>query len=145
MQISDKGIEALKEHEGCRLQAYRDTGGVWTFGYGTIRTEEGPVHEGQQCTSEEAENYLRNDLIWAEDAVNALVHVELNQGQFDALVSFTYNLGAEALRKSTLLRILNEGDYAGAAKQFDRWVYDNGVIIRGLIARRRVEREMFEA
>jgi len=145
MQISHVGIEAVKEHEGCRTVAYRDTGGVWTMGYGTIRIDGLPVEEGMTCTLQQATQWLTDDLSWAQTAVNQQVKVPLKQNQFDALVSFVYNVGRNAFAKSTLLRLLNQGDYAGAAKQFDRWVFDNGVVQRGLLARRRVEREMFLA
>lgn len=144
MQISYSGINALKEHEGLRLQAYRDTGGVWTIGYGTIKINGKPVEQGMTCTREQAEQWLYADLAWAQTAVNKLVRATLAQHQYDALVSFVYNIGEEAFTKSTMLRKLNAQDYVGAAKEFDRWVNDNGKVVKGLVARRRIERDMFE-
>lgn len=144
MQISYNGINALKEHEGFRAEAYRDTGGVWTIGYGTTKIDGRPVEQGMTCTKEQAEQWLYKDLAWAQTAVNQMVKVKLAQNQYDALVSFVYNEGELQFSKSTLLRKLNLGDFVGAAKEFDRWVYDNGKIITGLVARRRVERDQFE-
>lgn len=136
---SDAGIALIKRFEGLRLSAYRDSGDVPTIGYGHI---EG-VRMGTTITEEKAEQLLRGDIGRAEDAVHAAVTVPLSQHQFDALVSLTYNIGAGALRKSTLLRLLNEGDYAGAAKQFERWKYDDGKVLQGLVRRRADEKDLF--
>ena len=144
MQLSYAGLTFLKEREGFRNTAYRDTGGVWTVGYGTIRVNGKPVEPGMQVDSRQAEEALREDLSWAQTAINKLVRVPLTQVQFDALTSFVYNIGENAFSKSTLLRVLNMGLYHEAAKQFDRWVYDNGRVIRGLVVRRKLERDMFE-
>jgi hypothetical protein len=94
-------------------------------------------------TKEEAEKLLRKDVARFEDAVNSLVKVSLNQGQFDALVSFAFNLGSGALAESTLLRLLNAGDYEGAAAQFDRWVKAGAVTLEGLVRRRNAEEALF--
>lgn len=145
MQISFNGIETLKELEGFRAEAYKDTGGVWTIGYGTTRVAGIPVQQGQCTTQAEATLWLVSDCSLAQTAVNQSVRVPLRQSQFDALVSFTYNVGIDAFRKSTLLRVLNTGDHAAAAKQFARWVYDNGKLIAGLVGRREIERSMFES
>lgn len=143
MQISFKGIEAIKGFEGFRKEAYRDTGGVWTIGYGTTHYQGKPVEAGQTVTEQEAKEALVADLAWAQTAVNQLVKKPLNQRMFDALVSFTYNVGAEAFRKSTLLKLLNEGKYREASNEFTRWKYDNGNIVPGLLKRRLVEQAMF--
>lgn len=145
MRISAKGLEFIKRHEGLRLTAYQDSAGVWTIGYGhTGRSAPPPVFPNFTITEAEAEDYLRRDLAPAERAVNSLVHVPLTQNQFDALVSWVFNLGEGNLRASTLLRVLNLGDYVGAAKQFDRWVYAGDVKLKGLINRRAEERGLFE-
>ena len=144
MQISYNGIKALKEHEGFKAEAYRDTGGVWTIGYGTIKVDSRAIEAGQTCTREQAEQWLYKDLTWAQTAVNQLVRVQLQQYQYDSLVDFVYNIGENAFSKSTLLHKLNSSDFIGAAKEFDRWVFDNKRIIPGLVTRRRMEREMFE-
>ena len=103
MQMSFNGLEALKKFEGFKEEAYKDTGGVWTIGYGTIRWLGKPVEAGQTITQKEAELALQADLAWAQTAVNKLVKVPLKQHMFDALVSFVYNVGEEAFRKSTML------------------------------------------
>lgn len=144
MQISHRGIEVLKEHEGFRSRAYRDVAGVWTIGYGTTKVNGKPVEAGQTCTAAEATEWLKEDLAWAQTAVNKLVRVGLTQSMFDALVSFVYNVGEGAFSKSTMLRKLNQGDYAGAAEEFPRWNRAGGRIWKGLINRRLVERSMFE-
>lgn len=144
MQLSYNGINALKEHEGFRSNAYKETGGVWTIGYGTIKVEGRPVEPGMVCTIEQATQWMYSDLAWAQTAVNKLVRAPLAQHQFDALVSFVYNIGEAAFARSTMLRKLNAQDFIGAAKEFDRWNKDNGKTIAGLTARRAVERSMFE-
>lgn len=139
MKISAAGLELLKGHEGLRLKAYPDTGRVATIGYGHTHG----VRLGDTCTKEQAATWLGQDAHLAEVAVNGLVRVPLTQNQFDALVSFVFNVGGNAFATSTMLRLLNSGDYAGAAKQFDRWVYDNGKVINGLVLRRADERDLF--
>ena len=144
MQLSYKGLEFLKDAEGFRDHAYRDTGGVWTIGFGTTKIAGLPVLPGMTCSEPQAAEWLRQDCALAQTAVNQNVKVLLQQHQFDALVSFAYNCGTVAFASSTLLKLLNKGDFEGAAKQFDRWVYDNGKIIPGLVSRRARERSMFE-
>ena len=144
MQVSFNGIKALKEYEGFEANAYKDTGGVWTIGYGTIRWNDRPVEQGMVITEKEAELALQADLAWAQTAVNKLVKVPLKQNMFDALVSFVYNIGENAFSRSTMLQLLNSKQYDAAAKQFDRWKFDNGKEIKGLVIRRAKERRMFE-
>lgn len=143
MQISFNGIQSLKELEGFRAKAYKDTGGVWTIGYGTIKWLGKPVEAGQTITDKEALLALQADLAWAQTAVNQLVRVPLKQHMFDALVSFVYNIGENAFSKSTMLRLLNEGKFDLAAEQFKRWNQDNGKVIPGLVSRRKVEESLF--
>lgn len=143
MQISFNGIQSLKELEGFRAKAYKDTGGVWTIGYGTIKWLGKPVEAGQTITDKEAALALQADLAWAQTAVNQLVRVPLKQHMFDALVSFVYNIGESAFSKSTMLRLLNEGKFDLAAEQFKRWNQDNGKVIPGLVSRRKVEESLF--
>lgn len=140
MQTSQRGIDLIKRFEGLRLSAYKCPAGVWTIGYGTTAG----VKEGQVITKERADELLRDDVKRFEDQVLRLVKVPLTQGQLDALVSFTYNLGAANLGNSTLLRLLNAGDYKGAAAQFDRWNKAGGKVLKGLVTRRAAERAMFE-
>lgn len=139
MRISKAGIDFIKEFEDFEPVAYLCPAGVWTIGYGHT----GDVHSGDEITELMAEQLLEADLGDAEEAVNDFVDVELKQHQFDALVSFTFNCGEGALRGSTLLRLLNGGDYDGAQKQFARWNKANGKVLPGLVKRREAEAKMF--
>ena len=132
--------QAIKTAEGLRLTAYKDGGGVWTIGYGHTGSD---VREGLTIPLSEAERLLTRDLRVAEGHVNDAVKVKLTQNQFDALVSFVYNVGGGAFRASTLLKLLNAGDYEGAANQLPRWNKDNGKVVDGLTDRRHEERELF--
>ena len=144
MQTSDKGIALIKEFEGCKLTAYQDSVGVWTIGYGWTQPVDGkPIRAGMTIKQETAERLLKTGLVSCENDVSRLVKVGLTQGQFDALVSFTYNLGAQSLSTSTLLRKLNAGDYAGAADEFLRWNKAGGKVLNGLTRRREAERALF--
>ncbi len=140
MQTSQRGIDLIKRFEGLRLSAYKCPADVWTIGYGTTAG----VKPGQTITKERAEELLREDVERFEAQVLRLVKVPLTQGQHDALVSFVYNLGAGNLSNSTLLRLLNSGDYKGAAAQFDRWTKAGGKELPGLVKRRAAERALFE-
>jgi lysozyme len=144
MFTNQAGIELIKEFEGLRLRAYRCPAGVATIGYGTTVYPTGyKVQMGEQISAEQAEEYLRSDLRAFERDVERMVLVPVNPNEFSALVSFAYNLGAEALRKSTLLRLLNAHNYAGAAGQFGRWTYAAGKQLPGLVRRRAAERALF--
>ncbi len=123
LQLSARGIALIKNFEGLRLLAYRDIAGVWTIGYGSTRYHDGKaVKPGDKLANQEqADALLANTLSQYTDAVNELVLVPLEQNQFDALVSFTYNEGSGALKQSTLLHKLNNNDYSGAADQFLVW------------------------
>lgn len=144
MRISDKGISLIKQFEGLRLTAYQDSVGVWTIGYGWTQPVDGkPIRPGMTIKEETAERLLRTGLVGYESDVSKLVKVKLTQGQFDALVSFAYNLGARALSTSTLLQKLNAGDYAGAADEFPRWNKAGGKVLAGLTRRREAERALF--
>lgn len=144
MQTSDKGITLIKEFEGCNLTAYQDSVGVWTIGYGWTQPVDGKtIRAGMTIKQETAERLLKTGLVSYESDVSRLVKVGLTQGQFDALVSFTYNLGTRSLSTSTLLRKLNAGDYAGAANEFPRWNKAGGKVLSGLSRRREAERALF--
>lgn len=139
-QINSKGLRLLKSFEGLRLEAYLDPVGIWTIGYGTTSG----VYPGMRISEAQAEAFLRRDLARFENAVIDLVRVSLNDDQFSALVSFTYNVGEGALSSSTLLRLLNRGDYRGAADQLLRWNKgEGGQELYGLTRRRRAERALF--
>ncbi|MDU3928507.1 MAG: lysozyme [Enterobacter asburiae] len=144
MQTSEKGIALIKQFEGCKLTAYQDSVGVWTIGYGWTQPVDGkPIRAGMTIKQETAERLLKTGLVSYESDVSRLVKVGLTQGQFDALVSFTYNLGARSLSTSTLLRKINSGDYAGAADEFLRWNKAGGKVLNGLTRRREAERALF--
>jgi len=142
MNISDAGIAFLKLHEGVRLVAYRDTGGVWTIGVGHTGSN---VFEGQHITEAQSDEFLRRDIQIAERCIANSVKVNLDQNQFDALCSLVFNIGCRAFGTSTLLRKLNDGDDEGAADEFGRWVHDNGEVVQGLVVRRKDEADLFLA
>jgi len=147
MQVSDAGIELIKSFEGFRANAYPDPksgGDPWTVGYGTTKFPSGrPVKQGDKVTPGQAELYLREDVKKFANSVDALVTVPLKQCQYDALVSFVYNLGATNFRTSTLLKKLNAKDYKGAADEFLRWVSPGSSVEAGLRRRRTAERDLF--
>lgn len=139
----DKGIDLIKSFEGLKLNAYICPAGIPTIGYGTTRVNGQTVQMGSIITESQAVGYLKADLQQFESAVNGAVKVPVTQNQFDALVSFTYNLGAGNLRSSTLLKKLNAGDYAGAADEFPKWNKAGGKELAGLTRRRNAERDLF--
>lgn len=120
MEVNDRFFEFIKQEEGCVLTAYQDTGGVWTIGYGHT----GHVQPGEVWTLEQAKEQLVKDAKTAIDCVNGKVKVPLTQNQFNALVSFVFNIGTGAFTTSTLLRRLNDGKYGDVPAQLRRWVYD---------------------
>lgn len=147
MEISDKGLALIKEAEGYhkalpdgRCQAYLDTLAVphiWTIGWGCTKG----ITEGLIWTRAKAEQELRKEVAAGTVAIDELVKVPLTQGQYDALASFQYNTGA--LAKSMLLKKLNKGDYAGAAKEFPNWNKAGGKVWPGLVTRRAAEMALF--
>ena len=139
MKTSLNGLKIIKDFEGLRLKAYKCSAGVWTIGYGHTSG----VKEGDVITKEQAEKYLKKDVISFENTVNGVVKVKLNQNQFDALVSLVFNIGSGAFKKSTLLKKLNAGDYDGASEQFLVWVKAGGQTLKGLVNRREQERALF--
>lgn len=142
--ISEKGYAIIREFEGYKANAYLDTGGVWTIGYGTIKYPNGTsVKKGDTCTKDQAEAWLKNDCVWVDACLDKNVKVNLNQNQFDALASFVYNIGETAFVKSTMLTLINQNSLTSAASQFDRWVFDNGKRIQGLVNRRAKEKSLF--
>lgn len=140
MKPSQACVDLVKEFEGFRSEAYLCPAGVWTVGYGTTEN----VHPGDVVNRQEAEELLMNDLIEASRAVDDLVDVPINQQQFDALTSLIYNIGREAFRNSTLLRLLNGGKGVHeVGTQFLRWVRGGGKVLPGLIRRREAEKVLF--
>lgn len=141
MQLSPNGVELIKHFEGCKLTAYRCSADVWTIGYGST----GPhVYEGLSITEEYAEELLRDDLLRFESGVLSAVTVPINQDQYDALVSFAFNVGLGNLKSSTLLRKLNSRNYVGAGNEFQRWNRAKGRVLNGLTRRRHAESRLFQ-
>ena len=143
-KTSESGKAFIKSFEGKRLVAYDDGTGVWTIGCGTIKYPNGnAVKKGDVCTDAQVDQYFSNDLVKFENSVNSLVKVPLTQNQFDALVSFSYNVGVANLAASTLLKKLNAKDYKGAAAEFPKWNKAGGKVMNGLTKRRNAEMELF--
>lgn len=145
MNPSENCFDLIKHFEGCSLVTYPDpaTGGApWTIGYGHTGPE---VYPGMQITQEEADQLLIQDAMKVSSQVQSLVSVELSQPELDALVCFVFNVGIGNFAKSTLLKKLNAGDYAGAANELPRWSRAAGKVMAGLIARREAEERMFNA
>lgn len=143
MKISPAGVNLVKNFEGLRLTSYQCDAGVWTVGYGTTGAHIGP---GLTITKEQAEEFLLHTLQYFEDSVSELIKVKLNQSEFDALVSFTYNIGVGAFKQSTLLKLLNDGvDRSIVASELLKWTKVNGNVNEGLANRRRREKELFLA
>lgn len=150
MTLSDNGLMAIGEFEGCRLEAYTATEyerqkGIWTIGYGSTHYPNGkPVRKGDKLASEsEAAELLRDTVKPYESAVNRIVKAHVTQNQFDALVSLCYNIGIGAFEKSTLVRKLNKIDIIPVANEFSRWTKQNGKDLPGLKKRRHEERNLF--
>ncbi|HJA10501.1 MAG TPA: lysozyme [Candidatus Duodenibacillus intestinavium] len=131
----------VKQFEGRELKAYRCSAGVWTVGYGHTNG----VKEGDEISPAEAEQLLVEDLAAIADDLNRLVNVPVSEGQYIALLSLAFNVGASAIKKSTLLFSLNHGRYEDAAAEFDKWIYAGGKLSEGLKRRRAAERSLFES
>lgn len=139
MIYSDKGLALTKSFEGCKLESYKDSAGLWTIGYG----HRAGVIEGMVWTQEQADQQLADDIQWANAVVNKDVTVDLNQNQHDALVDFCFNCGSGNFGESTLLRLVNLEKFQLASEQFGVWVYAGGQVIDGLVRRREAEAELF--
>jgi len=140
MNISQEGLALIKKFEGCRLKAYRCSANVLTIGYGHT----GGVKEDDTISQPEADELLKEDIAKFEEYVNDNVIVELKQYQFDALVAWTFNLGPGNLRESTMLKKLNDADYASVPFEMRRWNKAGGKTLDGLIRRRQAEGLLFE-
>jgi len=139
-KIGKEGLSHIKQWEGLRIRAYQDVGGIWTIGYGhTAAAGDPKPHSGMVISAIEAEAILARDLRRFEAAVERHVKVALNDNQFAALVSFCYNIGEEAFRRSTLVRKLNQGDYDCVPAELAKWVHTKGRRVQGLVNRRAAE------
>ena len=144
LEINSHGLAIIKECEGLRTTAYKCPAGVWTIGYGHTHG----VKDGETITAAEAERLLKSDVKTFERILNDHAResgVRLNENEFSALVSFTYNLGVTALINSTLWTHLKNGSHDKAAAEFPKWVKAGGRRLTGLMKRRQKERELFES
>lgn len=135
MNISQKGLEFIKDVEGVRLMAYQDVKGIWTIGVGHTGPE---VVKGLTWTTEQVLNALEKDVQTCVKCINSKVQYPLSQNQFDALCSFIFNVGVGAFTRSTMLKMINAGNLAGAIQQFDRWN-----IPPQILGRRMKEKKLF--
>ncbi len=138
MRVSPAGRAAIRQREGCRLSAYRDSRGIWTIGVGHVNMTPPAVHAGMRITEAEADAFLADDLAPVEATIAKHVRVPLTQNQCDALASLGFNIGDGGLARSTVVSRLNKGDHAGAADAFLLWAHPSS-----LLGRRREERAQF--
>ena len=166
MKVSDSALKMLKHHEGVRTKPYRDVVALWTIGVGHLMYPEqanlpnrknakpgytGMCREDYQIrledfrvfSMEEVDGLLKSDLARFERGVDRLISVPLSQNQFDALVSFSFNLGLGTLQRSTLRQKVNRGDFEGAAEEFLKYTMAGGKVFKGLVNRRNDERALF--
>ena len=139
MKITKKGLDVIKKYEGCKLYAYKCPAAVWTIGVGhTLGVKKGDV-----ITQIEADNFLRKDVNFAERVVDRL-NIKFKQGQYNALVSFIFNVGIGAFDVSTLRKkiLINQNDKT-IPKEFQRWIFAGGQPLNGLIRRRKEESELY--
>ena len=139
MKTSQYGIDLIKHFEGCELKAYKCPAGVWTIGYGHTKG----VEPGDEWSEDHANHMLEVELEEYEGYVSKYVTAPLGQNQFDALVSWTYNLGGGNLSASTMLKVLNAGEYDEVPNQMLRWNKAGGKVLEGLTRRRQAEADMF--
>lgn len=139
MKVSDRGYTLIKELEGLVLNAYQCSAGVWTIGYGHTKN----VKKGDSITEEKANLFLEKDLKYTVKIVNLYVLVPITQSMFDALCSFVFNVGVNAFKTSTMLKLLNRREYEKAALEFERWIFVRGTRSNGLVNRRKKEQYLF--
>lgn len=142
MKLSNAGLNLIKSFEGCRLTAYKALPNekYFTIGYGHNGSD---VRDNERITQKQALNLLRNDTEKFVEGVNDMVHVALNQNQFDALVSLAYNIGLGAFKGSSLLDFINKRDFKHASEEFDLWVHSGDKVVQGLVTRRQKEKALF--
>lgn len=153
MSVNQATLDLIKKYEGCRLEAYQDSVGIWTIGYGHTAG----VQDGDTCTQDQADQWLADDLIQAEQAVQGAITVSLTDGEYGALVSFCYNVGPGVPgRKDGLIHLVgggpshlliycNQSNFDLAAAEFPKWARAGGVVIQGLMNRRLDEQSLFQS
>jgi lysozyme len=144
-RVTDEGLALIKRFEGLSATPYLCPAGWWTIGFGAVCGPDGqPVTATTpHITEDEAETLLRRDVALAERAVLRLIEVPLADGQFDALVSFTFNLGAGALQRSTLRRKVNREEHPEVPEEFRKWIWGGGKRLAGLVRRREEEAQLY--
>ena len=142
MSYLDAAAKIIRDFEGEKLLAYKCPAGIWTIGFGHTGPD---VKPNMRITSSDAVRLLYDDMLEADKAIDELVEVPLSENQRAALLSFIFNVGRNAFRGSTMLKLLNRGDYVAASSQFPRWNKAGGVVLPGLVKRRSAERKLFEA
>ena len=143
--ITDEGINLIKRFEGFSSSIYICPAGYPTIGYGHVVRDDEKQQFAQGIDKDEGEELLRQDVRWAERGVLRLIDVQLTDGQFDSLVSFTFNLGTGALQRSTLRRKVNREEHDDVPAQFKRWVWAGGRKLNGLMRRRNTESIIYSA
>jgi lysozyme len=156
MKVSDKAIEVIKHHEGVRTKPYQCPALLWTIGVGHVidpnhnriplaERKSLPIPDGWNRTisMEEVDDILKRDLASFERGVERYCPVPFTQGQFDALVSFSFNVGLGTLQRSTLRQKVLRGDMAGAAEEFSKYTIGGGKVLKGLVSRRKDEKALF--
>ena len=141
MNYSKSGLQLTERFEGCKYVAYQDQRGIWTLGYGHTFG----VVEGMACTQEQAEAWLIADTAWAVSVVNKYVAITVTQGEFDAMTDFVFNVGAGNFEHSALLRLVDAGQFAQAAEEFEKWDHCGGQVVAGLLRRRLAEAQEFKS
>lgn len=144
MHNLSKAKQLIKRYEGLRLEAYQDVAGVWTIGYGTTWLINRPVCAQDKCTKDEAESWLYEHMLNTARAIQKVIKVEITENEFNALVSFAYNIGTGAFKNSTLLKLLNDrAPERIVALEFHKWNKAGGKVVNGLVARRADEANLF--
>ena len=144
-RMTDEGLDLIKLYEGYSSSPYLCPANHWTIGYGAIwgMDDKRVTEDHPDINKDQADYLLRRDVKKSQVAVLRLIKVPLEDGQFNSLCSFVFNLGSGSLQSSTLRRKINRGDYIGAANEFPRWIWAGGRKLKGLIKRRNDERLMF--
>jgi lysozyme len=145
MKLEEKGFKLIKTFEGCKLESYKCSAGVWTIGFGSTFYEDGsPVKEGEEITQERAEELFQRTLVSYVNCVNKFVKSKISQNQFDAMVSLTYNIGCGNFKKSSVLSKVNKNAKdPSIADSFLLWNKAKGKVIKGLQRRREAEAELY--
>lgn len=140
MNALDIAAKIVRQFEGCCLTPYEDVAGKWTVGIGHLLPDDAPLND---ITQDEADALFYTDLALAAQCVDKQVTVSLTDNQKAALISFVFNLGCGAFKRSTMLKKLNAGDYTGACQEFVKWSYASGKQVNGLLRRRTAEAALF--